>query len=45
MSQPPPGYPPALPYASQPPQSLQNSLQNVKSPLIDERQDSMDFQR
>ncbi|XP_046471550.1 SR-related and CTD-associated factor 4 isoform X1 [Neodiprion pinetum] len=47
MSQPPPGYPPALPYASQPPQSLrvtpQSSLQNVKSPLIDERQDSMDF--
>lgn len=47
MSQPPPGYPPALPYASQPLSSIrqinQQVHQNQKSPLLDERQDTQDY--
>lgn len=47
MSQPPPGYPPALPYASQPLSNIrqinQQTHQNQKSPLLDERQDTQDY--
>lgn len=47
MTQPPPGYPPAMPYVSQPLSNMrqinQTGHQNQKSPLIDERQESQDF--
>lgn len=46
MSQPPPGYPPALPYTSQSlsnRQINQSTHQNQKSPLLDERQETQDY--
>lgn len=47
MSQPPPGYPPALPFTSQSLSNIrqisQSTHQNQKSPLIDERQETQDY--
>ncbi|XP_011263700.1 protein SCAF8 [Camponotus floridanus] len=47
MSQPPPGYPPALPFTSQSLSNIrqinQSAHQNQKSPLIDERQETQDY--
>ncbi|XP_072743913.1 uncharacterized protein Isha [Anoplolepis gracilipes] len=47
MSQPPPGYPPALPFTSQSLPNIrqinQSAHQNQKSPLLDERQETQDY--
>ncbi|XP_025989646.1 SR-related and CTD-associated factor 4 isoform X2 [Solenopsis invicta] len=47
MSQPPPGYPPAMSYTSQSLSNIrqmnQSTHQNQKSPLLDERQETQDY--